>query len=813
MYLSINWLREFVPYEGSEQALGDRLTMMGLELEEILHPFAGLKGVVVGHVLTCEKHPQADTLSVCTVDAGQSETLQVVCGAPNVAAGQKVAFAPVGVTLPNGLKLKKAKLRGVASHGMICAEDELGLGEDHSGIMVLDASLEPGRELIDALGLDEVVFDIGVTPNRADCLSVLGLAREVGIAFDLPVSLPKVELQETGKAASDYVRIQIDDPELCPAYRARVLEGVTIKRSPDWMRWRLVAVGQRPISNIVDITNYVMFELGQPLHAFDLDLVEDGVIRVAPADDGMRFTTLDNQERILTANDLLIWDGKKPIGLAGVMGGANSEMHAGSSGVLLESAVFRPASIRKTARRLALPSEASYRFERGVDQPGSLLALNRAAALMAQYSGAELRPGVAEAEPRPWKKTSITLRPSRARKLLGLTDELGMDDAFCSRVVSSMGCDVEMGEGAWTVSPPSHRLDLEREVDIIEELGRVYGADRIPATLPQIKKPLDISGKKDSPLEGEYNFNVWIKRWASGAGLSEVINYSFVGQKDLDRLGLPEENRIPVKNPLSDEQDVMRPELAPGMLQNLRHNLAQGNENLRLFEVSHVFEADATSESTAREPKRLGLLLHGSRWDGGWPWQAEDADYQDLKGLVEHLLTFMKLPKGSYEIREGHTWMSPCVSLRINGQDAGVLGRVDPAIADAHHARKAVWMAELDLDVLKEMYEKTSIQFCELPKFPSSWRDITLAAPGALQVGRVIEHVEGMKLTLLERVRLVDVFVPEQAAAGEERFDDERRLTFRITFRHANRTLTDKDVDKEMKKMSESLLQALPLRM
>ncbi len=804
MLLSVNWLREFVPYEGSVDALCDRLTMIGMEVEEVKRPFAGIAGVVVGLVTACERHPEADTLWLCQVDLGDGQPVQIVCGAPNVAAGQKVAVAPVGTTLPNGLTLKKVKLRGQVSLGMICAEDELGLGDDHSGIMVLDSSLEPGRPLVDALRLDDVVLDVGVTPNRADCLSILGLAREVGIAFNLPVRLPPIELHEEGPEAASFVSIQIDDPELCPAYRARVIEGIRVGRAPDWMRYRLMAMGQRPISNVVDITNYVMFELGQPLHAFDLALIQGELIRVARAEAGATFTTLDGQERILVEQDLLIWDRNRPVALAGVMGGLNSEINGESSGVLLESAVFKPINIRRTARRLNLPSEASYRFERGVDQPGSLIALNRAAQLLARLCGGVVRPGVSQAEPRPWTQPRILFRPERARTLLGLP----LAESFCRQVVEGMGCAVANNDAAtWEVTAPSHRLDLEREVDVIEELGRVYGLDRIPATLPKVARTVggDARAHGDSP---EYLFCRRLKRWAVGAGLREAVNYSFVGQKDLDLLGLPQEGRIPVKNPLTDEQNVLRPVLAPGLLQSLRHNLAQGNERLRLFEVAHVFESAPESETTAREPVRMGVVLHGGRWEERWPWpQANaEADYQDLKGLLEHLLEHLRLPAAEFTMLGGHPFLSPCVALVLDGEQAGVLGRVLPEVADAHHARKPVWLTELDVDLLMRLAIRQEIQFQELPKFPPVRRDITLAAPHDLPVGLVLAHIQAQRLSLLERVVLIDVFEPEQEPA-------ERRLTFRLTFRHAQRTLTDKDVDKEMEKMAQSLTKDLGLRM
>ena len=804
MLLSVNWLREFVPYEGTLDALCDRLTMIGMEVEEVQYPFAGLNDVVVGHVVACDKHPQADTLSVCKVDMGEGEPVQIVCGAPNVAAGQKVAVAPVGAILPNGMKLKKVKLRGEVSMGMICAEDELGLGEDHSGIMVLDPEFRVGTPLIEALQLDDVVLDVGVTPNRSDCFSILGLAREVGIAFNLPVSLPSFDLKEEGASAESFVTIKIDDPELCPCYRARVIEDITVGKSPSWMRYRLIAMGQRPISNVVDITNYVMFELGQPLHAFDLNLIKGRKIRVAKANEGMKFTTLDSQERSLLDQDILIWDAEHPVALAGVMGGLNSEINDKSRGVLLESAIFKPVNIRRAARRLNLPSEASYRFERGVDQVGSLFAVNRAAELIARNCGGVVRPGVSQDEPRPWKQPKISFRPERARKILGLP----LEESFCRQIVEGMECKVmsESGE-TWEITAPSHRLDLEREVDIIEELGRVYGLDRIPATLPKVSRELsEGKGGGDSP---EFLFTRKLKRWAVGLGLRETMNYSFVGQKDLDLLGLPQDGRIPVMNPLTDEQNVLRPVLSAGLLQSLRHNLAQGNERLRLFEVAHVFEADPESETTAREPVRCGILLHGGRWEERWPWPqgaSSEQDYQDIKGLVEHLMEHLRLPEPSFSLRKGHSFLSPCVEVSVNSEFVGIMGRLLPNVADAHHARKPVWLAELDVDALLRLTTDQEIEFKELPKFPPVRRDITLAADKSLPVGRVLEHIGNQNLKLLEHFVLIDVFVPEQEP-------EERRLTFRLSFRHAERTLTDKDVDKEMEKMAKALIQDLGVRM
>lgn len=801
MLLSLKWLREFVPFEGTPQELGDKLTMLGLELEEIVYPFAAIKDMVVGHVLECGKHPEAEKLSVCSVDVGEAEPLAIVCGAPNIAKGQKVPVAKVGTTMPDGMEIKKAKLRGQPSHGMICSERELGLSDEHDGILVLPDSLVPGTNIVEALDLDEVVLEISITPNRADGLSMLGLAREVALAFDLPLSMPSFELKESGEDCSREVSIEIADDDQCPVFHGRILEGFSVAKSPAWLRYRLVAIGLRPISNIVDITNYVMMELGQPMHAYDLDLLEGNSIVVDFADESETFVTLDGQERSMKETDLMIKDAQRSVGIAGVMGGLNTEMNDESTRVFLEAAVFRPGSVRKTARRLGLSSDASYRFERGVDQVNCLFAMNRAAAMMAEISGAILRPGICKSEPRPWKAPELQFRPERARDLLGVD----VGDAFCRKTLEKLGCIVDSSDSVnWKIVPPSHRLDYEREADLIEEVARVYGMDNIPPVLPTVKRSLE--ARDDA--HNEYLFWAKIKRWASGLGLNEVINYSFVGQKDLDHLGLPKEPRIPIMNPLTAEQDVLRTALAPGLLQNLRHNLAQGNTGLRLFELAHIFEADSTSDTTARESGRLNMLVYGDRYDAEWPQVQAEADYQDIKGYVEHLVAHLHLGKATFALEHNHSWLLPCVTVTAAGACVGVIGRVKPDLADAYHAKKDVWMADLDTDLLCDLYANNAIAFKTLPVYPSSWRDMTIMAPATLNIQAIVDHVEGMKLPLLKNIVLIDVFVPK----AEEGTQPERNLTFRLTFRHDSKTLTDKEVDKERGKVAESLQKALPVR-
>jgi phenylalanyl-tRNA synthetase beta chain len=797
MRLSLKWLKELTPYEGTNQDLADRLTMVGLEVEEWIRPFKGLESVVVGHVLSCTPHPEAEKLTLCTVDVGGGEALPIVCGAPNVSPGQHVPVALVGATLPDGSIIKAATIRGRASHGMICSEDELGLSDDHSGIMVLEPSALPGTNLVDALDLDAEVFDVSITPNRADCLSMLGLAREVAAAFGLPLHIPAADVDESGPDCRDTIAIEIPEPELCPLYQARIIRGVRIGPSPVWMRFRLMAMGLRPISNVVDVTNYILMELGQPMHAFDLDLVEGGVIRVARAAEGMKLVTLDHQERTLSGRDLLIWDGRKPVGLAGVMGGANSEIHPGSTNVLLECAVFDPATIRRTARRLGLASEASYRFERGVDQPGSRLAIDRGAALMATLGNGRVDRGISAAEPRPFRPRTITFRPGRARSFLSLP----LDDQLCERSLASLGCRVERQEGpAWEVTPPSFRLDLEREVDLVEEVGRLYGLDRIPPQLPRLTRSLQDTGQQDPT----FAFHGRIKAWGMGRGLNEAVNYSFVSTRELDLLDEPLENRVLICNPLSEEQNVLRTVLLPGLLQNLRLNQGHGARSLRLFEVAKTFHADPSAETATRERNHLALLLYGRRDPETWPFGDDQVEYQDIKGLVEDLLRFLHVEGCVYSLLGGHPYLSPGVEVRQGERRVGLIGKVRDRQAQEYNARRPVWVAEVDLDLLMELSAGAVTCFQPIPVYPPVRRDITAVAGHELHLEEIMNGIEALRPSILESVQLVDIYQPQGGT--------ERNLTFRLTYRHPKKTLKDKEVDTIHQNLARDLLNRLPVR-
>ncbi len=798
MYLSLNWLLEFTPYSGSVDELSRTLTMLGLEVDEEHEAFQSLQDIRVGRILDCRRHPDADALSLCRVDLGGEQAAQIVCGAPNAAPGLTVPVAPTGTELPSGNRVDRTKIRGQASEGMILSEKELDLGEDDSGIMVLEDSLAPGAPLREALGLADRIFDIDLTPNRGDCLSILGIAREVAAFYGLPLHLPRTAVNEASPACSDVVGIGVDDGAACPVYGARMAEGVSIGTSPAWLRHRLLAMGQRPINVVVDVTNYVMLETGQPLHAFDLDRIAGPAIRVARSASEREFTTLDGFTRNLSPEDILIWDAERPVALAGIMGGQDSEIHPGSTRLLLESAVFDPTSIRKTARRLGLSSESSYRFERGVDQVGSRMALDRAAHLIQTLTGAEVRQGVAQSEPAPWRPRSIAFRPERARSLLALP----ATEDFCRATLEGLGCGVEEGEGAWTVTTPSHRHDLYREVDLLEEVARMYGFENIPEDLPRVAKSLQEGTKTADKADNAFQNTV--RYWAKGVGLQEVMSYSFVSSADLDALDLPRESRLELANPLTSEQDTMRPVLAPGLLLSLRLNVDRNSEDLRFFEVSRAFELDERLETRSRETTLLGIALHGSRHPRGWPRSEDSADFLDLKGLVQNLLSTLHLGPEDWVEEAEHPYLEPCAAIRLGQEHLGYAGELKPEASHRFHARHPVLLAEINLDRLQALSRDVAVSYASWSRYPPVLRDMTLVAGPDLAFERIRSRIEAARSSLLDTFMLMDIYQPREG--------NNRNITLRMVYRHPERTLTAEEVDREHGELGNHLLQALPVR-
>lgn len=791
MLLSLQWLREFVPFEGTSAELAEKLTMLGLEVEEIFNPFSKIASIRVGHVLECAAHPDSEHLSLCRVDLGD-EVVPIVCGAKNVAAGQKVAVAPVGTTMPGGMVIKKAKLRGEVSLGMICSESELELAQESDGIMILEDSAVVGMPLAEWLGLENCVLDVSITPNRADCLSVLGIARDLSAAFDLPLTLPNCELKECEEKTVDSLGVEVENLQDCPLYVARIVQNTEVLRSPDWLRYRLQAVGLRSINAIVDITNFLMLETGQPLHAFDLSLLEGGKVFVRRAKSGEKLTTLDGKERVLQENDLVIADSKKAIALAGIMGGENTEITDSCRNVLLECAVFYSPLVRKTARRLGISTDSSFRFERGVDRLQTDFVLDRAASLIAELSGGKVLCGKVKKAARAVPPTTVSFTPQRARDLLALE----ISDKFCLDLLTRLGCKVETAMLPWQVVSPSFRFDLEREADLIEEIGRVWGMDKIPTCLPQIRK-----NQQSYNAVNKYNFWRQVKHWAKGIGLHECINYSFLSGAELEKLGLSPSGQARIFNPLTDEQDTLRPEILPGLFENVRRNLSQGHSRLRFFEMAHVFLKDGTGESGIREKNHLAILLSGNREQGGFAnGNAENVDYLDLKGVLEHFAASFHLPKTDYVTAAEHAYLQPAVEWRVDGKVCGILGMLKPNLLNRYNASAQIWCAEIDLDSLQSQ----KIVFLPLPRFPHVQRDMTLIAGQELHFSEIERELNVFHSDLLESVDLLDIYTPEGGT--------DKHITLRLTYRHLEKTLKDKEVDKVHTRLGLHLLEKLAVR-
>jgi phenylalanyl-tRNA synthetase beta chain len=776
MRLSLNWLADFVDLTLEAQALADRLTMAGLEVEAVEDVTPEFSGVVVGKVLRLDRHPQADRLQVVEVTTG-SQTYRVVCGAPNVAAGVLYPFAPPGAILAGGHKLKAAKLRGVLSQGMLLAEDELGLSADHVGLMEIPQDLPLGQDLAAALGLADTVLEVAVTANRPDCLSVLGLAREVAALLDQPLRHPEVHVAAAA-APGPKARVTILDPIHCPRYAARLMTGLTVAPSPFWMRRRLQVAGLRAINNLVDVTNYVLLEFGQPLHAFDFQRLGGGEIIVRlPRPQERRFTTLDGAERPLDPETLLICDAQGPVALAGIMGGLDSEVTGATTQVLLESAYFNPRTIRRTAKRLGLSTEASYRFERGVDPDGVIHALERATQLMCQMAGGAVAAARLDEYPAPIQHPRLNLRVSRANQVLGtdLTSEQML--RLLHRLhLPALAVDTEN----LVLQVPPFRGDLEREVDLIEEIARLAGFDAIPVTLPR--------GEVATPRPGpQVRLLAAARQLLEGLGFFEVITYSF----QPDRLGsLLSAAEAPVAlrlaNPLSEEQAMMRTSLLPGLLDTLRRNTLKQILDVRLFEISKVF-APRGGEDLPHEEHWVTGLMYGAREEAAWNTTRDPVDFFDLKGMVENLLEGLLIPEVTFTPDGLPDYLRYGARVFSGSRELGVLGQLRPEIGEQLDLEGDIFGFNLNFAALC----RCSIppRFTPLPRYPAVYRDIALVLPDRIPAARVAEALYQYGRPWLVDARLFDVYAGDPVPAGK------RSLAFRLSYRDPERTLTDELVN------------------
>ena len=791
MKITLNWLREYVDVDSTPEELVHRLTMAGLEAESVEDLGARLSGIVVGRVLESDPHPKADRLSVCRVDVGRPEPARIVCGAANVAAGQMVPVVLPGCALPDGTRIEKVELRGIRSEGMICSEAELGLGEDDEGILVLPGDCREGSPMAEAAGLDDVVMDFEVTPNRPDCLSVAGIAREVAALTGARLRLPVPDLCESGEPAAVSTGVEIEDADGCPRYVARVLRQVAVGPSPRWLQDRLRAVGQRPVNNIVDVTNFVMLELGQPLHAFDLHRLQEGRIVVRGARPGEALRTLDGGDHELDGSALVIADASRPVALAGVMGGAESEVTEGTMEVLLEAAYFDPRRVRSLSSRLGIRTEASFRFERGVDWDLPAAASARAAALMAEIAGARPAPGCIDVMPAALRRRRIRLRPSRAASLLAVD----VGPARCRRILESLGCAVsEGGAGVLQVEAPSFRPDLEREIDLVEEVGRVHGYEEVPARS-------ELRGPPPGPAGAGYDGQRRVRRLLTAAGLDEAVTSSIVAD-DWAELSGPVACRL--ANPPAQGVSSLRTSLVPGLLDVARRNFHQRSPGVGIFEIGRVFIA--ADGGGHRESLRAGGLLAGGLSASTWRAEQRQVDFLDLKGALDGLL--QGIDGICFEPAEGSPWRAGHgARMRLGDRILGALGQVDPAIGARFDLDRDTHIFELELSELFDAWAQRPSAFRPLPRFPAVERDLAVVLDEAIPAGQAEAAIRSAAPDLVERVDLFDVYRGDQVEAGK------RSLAFSLRLRSAERTLEDGDADKILDDALERLRGAFGARL
>ena len=808
MNISYAWLKSVAPglTDGPEE-MAERLALLGAPVEEITPVAAGLEEVIIGKVKSVRGHPNADRLSLCEVDNGE-EVVQVVCGAPVIDPGGYYPFAPVGVTLPGGLELRRAKIRGEYSNGMLCSERELGLGRDQSGIMLLSgdmlssADISAGQLLIEVLGLDDVLMDVEVTPNRGDWLSHVGIAREVapgGVAGLAPAPIPgagKLDIDvKSGELEVSHggVTIRIEEPEECYRFLGVTIRGVKVGPSPQWLAARLRAVGQQPINNVVDATNYVMLEMGNPMHAYDLGKLEGSSLIVRRATDGETMRTLDGLEHKFDAETLLISDTAVPHDIAGIMGGMHSSVTEDTTDLLLECALFEPKSIRRTRRALGISTDASFRFERGVDPEGHLPAVKRALEVILATAGGEVDGPIMEVLPRPWEPSALTLRPKRVEHVLGV----GFDDAELKALLTPLGFEVQNGDGGaegrgdLIVIVPGYRsYDVTREIDLIEEITRAHGYDRFPEELAAAR-PTTVPDHALFALEDR------LRTVLSGEGLFEATNPAFAPTH---------EGEVEINNPIAMEESSLRVSLVPGLLRNVEYNFARGVRDVRLFELGIVFHSAGPGEPPL-EDLHVALVVTGRREPEHWSGGAEVLDFSTVKGLVETVLTESGWDEPAVEAPAEDSigdLFVPASSIALtagDGTPTGAAGQVRPERVDAPAWAGQVWAMELTLP--REPVARTTPMYRPLSPFPGVDRDLALLVPYDVPTSSVSNEIRDVGGTLLEQVTVFDLYRGDGVAEGH------RSLGFRLRLQAWDRTLKDEEVDRVVEKIVKHLQEGL----
>lgn len=803
MLVSINWLKQYIDLGSiTPEELAEKITKAGIEVDQI-HYVTSEKSenVVVGYVTACEKHPNADKLSLCQVDVGD-EQLQIICGAPNVAKGQKVAVAKPGAVLPGNFKIKKVKLRGVESNGMICSLKELGVQEQFihpdfkEGIVVLPEDAEVGQPVDDILNLDDVVLEFDLTPNRADALSMIGVAYEVAAILDKEVTLPKPQVEtEKDDHVENYITVHSEAPDACPHYLAYVIKDVEIKPSPMWMQNYLLAAGIRPINNVVDITNYVLLEYGQPLHAFDYDLLNTKEIVVRYARDGEKIVTLDDQERSLKSEHLLITNGKEGVAIAGVMGGKNSEVNDSTKTVLLEAAYFYGGTVRKAVQHTGLRSEASTRFEKGVDPNRVKEAGLRACELLVKYANGKVVSGVSEFivdeddvfQTEVKREKVINMNAEEVNKRLGTA----IDIETMENILRKLHFAFERNGNDFTVRIPTRRGDITIFEDMLEEVARIYGYDNIPFTLPQ-------NASQPGGLTYGQQLKRRIKQYLHGVGLSEAITYSLTDKKHATMLMSPELSKdykpIRLAMPLSEDHEYLRLSLLPELLNRLSYNVARKQTDVALYELGAVFlTEEETLTKQPKEHRRLAGAITGVWLNHPWQQDVKRVDFYVVKGIVEGLFRYLNI-KETYEPAQIEG-MHPgrCAMIKVDGEIIGFLGQIHPSLAKEKDL-KDTYVFDLNFEWL-EQYERQTLAYEPVPKYPSILRDIAFVVKEDVRAGDIKQEIEKLGVPLVKRVEAFDVYRGESIKA------DEKSIAFNVHFQDPEKTLTDEEVDELFEKI------------
>ena len=823
MKITFNWLKQYVDFAWSPEELAERLTMLGLEVERVMKVGGEFEGIVVAQILTKDKVPGSDKLSVCKVNDGKGERT-IICGAQNHNPGDKVPLILPNFALPmkpgekEPFVIKERKVFGITSQGMMCSPQELGLPDQVDGLLILPQDAPIGKSFAEYLGRSgsDVVYDLEITPNRPDWNSVIGIAREIAAVTGNALRIPELKIQNEKLKTENLVKVRIEDTELCPRYTARVIRGVKIGPSPDWLRAALEKVGIRSISNVVDVTNFVMLETGQPLHAFDYHLIAKGAngtptIVVRRANAGEKFTTLDNVERTLTSESLLIANEQKGIALAGVMGGANTEINDRTVDVLIESAYFNPTNIRRTSKALGLRSESSYRFERGADVGICDWASRRAAQLICELAGGELLAQSVDAYPKPAAEKTVTLRHEKVAQLLGIQLKPEENEFYLAQLGlkvtnrKARPVDAEAKHEPTTFSVPTFRVDLKGEVDLIEEIARLHGVDKIPSTPPR-------GAIGSNEFDSVYDQIAHARTLLTGLGLNEAQGQTLVSSVECRASNA---EPIALANPLSLDMDALRPSLLPGLLSSLRHNIAQKNYDLALFEIGRTFRSAAGAQlpkgsvqhpGNMIEERRLAIALTGQRNPSFWSGDDRDSkfDVSDLKGIVEEFLEQFGVRGVTYSRHNEPTLLFvESAAIALGGKlPLGEMGQVSPLLAKRYDLRDAVFLAELNLDQLLAR-RNPSKSFKPLPQFPSVRRDIAMLVPETTTHDAVLGAVRQAKPQNLESVDLFDVFRGKNIPGGQ------KSMAYAFTYRSAEKTLTDAEVNAAHEKVVEQFKRAL----